>query len=153
MKKFFVLIGLLLLFASASYALDVEDFLNGSGSSAAGLERIQNTILANQNGSLDRFLSGTDDHPSAFPGGKLDQFLSGTDSSGGLVRSPVQAIIDDFVEKGLATPTGADGLVEGTADDLPFFSGSGTGLFSVSEDDDDNVGDLIVLGDEDDEDL
>jgi hypothetical protein len=142
MKKVAWITGLLLLLASPATALDLESFLAGKSSAppGSGLERIQNTIAANQDGPLDRFLSGTDDHPSVFPGG-LDRFLAGDD--GGQVSSPVQGIMDAFLEGGFegeAPEDGEDGTNEGETpveDELPFFSGGGTDLFVLPQESDD----------------
>lgn len=121
MKTLFLVVGFLLFICPPSSAIDLQDFLgtDTTGYAATGLDRIQNAVEQNQN-SMD------------------DPFPQAINPGGGQAPSRVKAIMDDFMVKGLASPyvqDTSDPEAEGdvTEEDLPFFSGEGTGLFNLPE--------------------
>jgi len=120
MKKLFLLVGFLLFICPPSSAIDLQDLgTDTNGYPSTGLDRIRNAMEQNQNSMGDPFLQGV--HPG-----------------GTQAPSAVKAIMDELITKGLASPymeDVGDPEAEGdtTLNDLPFFSGEGTGLFNPPE--------------------
>ncbi|MDY6954789.1 MAG: hypothetical protein SWE60_25080 [Thermodesulfobacteriota bacterium] len=128
MKRLLLLLSFFMLISAPSSAIDVQDFLGSdtNGFGATGLDRIRNAMEENANGMGNPFTKGIQP---------------------GAVQSPsaVKAIMDDFITKGLVNPydqetgdleAGGDDSGEeanATDNDLPFFSGEGTGLFNPPE--------------------
>ena len=121
MKKVIPLVFFFLFIYSPSSAIDLQDLIGSdtNGYAATGLDKIRKTVEQNQNAMGDLFLQGI--------------YSGGTQAP-----SPLKAIMDDFIMKGLANPyvqdtTDPDAEGDTIEDDLPFFSGQGTGLFDPPE--------------------